>query len=204
MKVEVLLPILLKMASFEYPNIETESDKYAKQVEGIRSMTNLYVEVGGRGDIVSPDVDPLLLAVIGYEESRHGPLVQDGDCTKLPSGTQCSAFGPMQLAKSSPSMLKNIDPKWAGITVQKLRDPRVNVEAAYTILRYWKTECKGGPDTWLGSYMAGKCLRSIPQGRKRCTLTHALGKATGVEIPACTVNGTDPRTLRLTRFIEGQ
>lgn len=201
MKFDILFPILLKMASFEYPDIG--SAKYVKHVEGIRTMTNLYVEVGGKGEVVSPEVDPLLLAIIGYEESRHGPLVQDGDCTKLPSGTKCNAFGPMQISKAMPYLLKGIDPKWAGATETKLRDPRANVEAAYTLLRYWKAECKGGPDTWLGSYMAGKCLRSIPQGRKRCLLTHALGKATGIEVPACTaVTGADLRTLRLTRFIE--
>lgn len=201
MNPEVLFALLVRMALVEAPHVTDETPKNVAYLEGAKTMATLYTEVGNRGAMVSREVDPLLLAVVGYEESRHRPKVQDGDCVALPSGRKCNAFGPMQIAKGMGYHLGLIDPRWKGTTIEQLRDPRANVEAAYTLLTYWKNECKGTPDRWLGSYMAGKCV-TIPQGKKRCTIARALGKAAGIEVPACSGTTRDPQTQHLVRALE--
>lgn len=189
MKLETLILILTKLASIENPAVEDGTEKNAAYVAGLKQMAALYIEVGNEGRVVSPEVDPILLAAIGYEESRHKPASRDGDCSYLPSGTVCNAIGPMQVSRSTPGVLKNLDAdEWRGTTIKDLREPRRNVEAAYRLLRYWSDECKGAPvDALLGNWSAGKCLRGpIPMGIHRCHLAKAIGDAAGVEVKGCT------------------
>lgn len=188
MKLEVLLPILIKLAHVESPFLdEAKNEKHKKYVEGASQMAALYVQVGNEGAVVSPDVDPLLLAAIGYEESRHQPNVRDGDCSYPMSGTVCNAIGPMQLSRSIPWVLASIEPEWKGKTIKDLRDPLTSVKGAYLLLKYWKAQCKGSTDSLLGNWSAGKCLGGpIKMGIRRCHLAKAMGEAAGVTVEGCT------------------
>ena len=198
---EALFRALAIVATVEDPQLHDGSDKHQNYLDGVETMAGIYVEVGARGEVVSPTVDPLLLAAIGYEESRHRPKSPDGDCRFVdPRPSQrCDAFGPMQINKSSPGVLANIDSRWKGETVESLRDPRRNVEAAYFLLRYWKDQCKHGVAPTLGEWSAGKCLgkRPIPMGARRCALAQGLGEALGVPVTECDGAQPDAHTRRL-------
>ena len=181
-----LFTLLAKIALVEVPSLHDGSAKNQKYLDGMNEMTTIYVDVGKAGLLISPDADSILLAAIGYEESRHRPKSPDGDCSYLRTGTKCRAFGPMQINKSTPSILGNIDLSWKGSTLEQLRDPATNVKAAYRLLTYWKDQCKGGPAQWLGAWSAGRCsARPIPMGHRRCALARALGDAAGVEVAGC-------------------
>lgn len=186
MTVAQLFSLLVKMALVEAPYLHSGKPHLNKYLDGMQEMSRIYLEVGAQGKIISSDADPLLLAAIGYEESRHRPQSVDGDCNNTDHGLICRAIGPMQINKASPGMLGNIDPKWKGYTVETLRSPQTNVEAAYRMLAYYKDTCKGGPAVWLGSWSAGKCLsKPIPLGKRRCAIARALGDASGIEVTGC-------------------
>lgn len=186
-----LFALLAQMALVETPTLHDGAPKHQKYLDGMNEMAQIYLEVGFQGKIVSADADPLLLAAMGYEESRHRPHSQDGDCVGTGYNHACRAFGPMQINKASPGFLGNIDPKWKGYTVETLREPRTNVQAAYRMLEYYKESCKGGPAVWLGSWSAGKCLSEpIPLGKRRCAIARALGDASGIEVPGCDTSGS--------------
>lgn len=204
MKLEVLLPILIKLAHVEAPLLdEDKNEAHKKYVDGARQMAALYIEVGNEGAVVSADVDPLLLAAIGYEESRHQPKVKDGDCSYLKSGTVCNAIGPMQLSRSTPGVLGNLDPEWKGKTLKDLRDPLTSVKGAYRLLKYWKDQCKGSTDTLLGNWSAGKCLGGpIGMGIRRCQLAKAMGEAAGVKVEGCTRETDNKHVKRLIRKLK--
>jgi|GEM_PF-3187180 len=192
MNVEVLFKILVKLALLENPKVN-ENQAY---LEGLRTMTQLYVEVGSEGRVASPDMDAVLLATIGYEESRHQPKVHDGDCHLSMKGPPvCDAFGPMQVSRATPFVLGNIDPEWKGVTIKQLREPRRNVDAAYRLLRYWSDQCEGAKlDGLMGNWSAGKCLKGpIYMGAHRCALAKAIGEAAGVNVGDCK-RGAPPRT----------
>lgn len=195
MNVEQLFKILVKLALLENPNVEDGTPKNAAYLDGVKRMAQLYVEVGSEGRVVSADADPILLAVIGYEESRHRPLVRDGDCSFLPSGTVCNAVGPMQLSRTAPALLERVEPEeWKGATLKLIREPQKSVAGAYRILRYWKDQCSGSTDTLLGDWSAGKCLGGpIPMGAHRCHLAKALGSHLGVDVGKCQ-RAASPRT----------
>lgn len=181
-----LFVLLTKIALVEAPTLHDGSPKHQEYLDGMHEMTRIYVDVGKAGTLISPDADPMLLAAIGYEESRHRPRSPDGDCAHLPAGVKCRAFGPMQLSKSTPGLLGDIDLSWKGSTLELMRDPATNVKAAYRLMVYWKDQCKGGPAQWLGAWSAGRCSRNpIPMGHRRCALARALGDAAGVEVAGC-------------------
>lgn len=200
MKPEALFVLLAKMAIVENPNLNDGTNKNRTYLDGMREMTTIYVEVGKAGRLVSPEVDPLLLASIGYEESRHKPKVKDGDCNYLlPPFQKCNAFGPMQLAKSAPALLARIDGQhWQGTTLQAMYDPRTNVEGAYRFLNYWKDECGTTPASWLGSYGSGKCHKKpIAMAIRRCTIARALGNELGIKFEGCPADSSNAHTKRL-------
>lgn len=179
-----LFALLAKVALVETPTIH--NGKFDKYLDGMSQMAQIYLEIGFRGELVSPDVDPLILAAVGYEESRHRPHGHDGDCTGTGSTRTCHAVGPMQLATSTPGVIGRIDPKWQGYDVERLRDPHTNVEVAYRMLKFWKAQCSGGPAVWLGAYSAGRCTkRPIPLGKRRCALAGVLSNAAGYTFDAC-------------------
>jgi len=193
-----LFTLLAKIALVEVPALHDGSPKHQTYLDGMNEMSRIYVDVGKAGLLISPDADSMLLAAIGYEESRHRPQSPDGDCSHLPGGTKCRAFGPMQINKSTPSILGNIDLSWKGSTLEQLRDPETNVKAAYRLMVYWKDQCKGGPAQWLGAWSAGRCSRNpIPMGHRRCALARALGDAAGVEVTGCDTKIHDRHTGRL-------
>lgn len=184
MNLALLLSLLLKIATYEWPTVMDDKPQNAKYREGLKVMTELYVKVGSEGAVLSADADPVLLAAIGYEESRHRPKVKDGDCG---IGGGCNAIGPMQLARSTPWTLGNIDPTWKGMKIDQFRDPETAVKGSYRLLRYWKEQCPGTPAHWLGAWSAGKCFgkNAIELGVRRCILAKGIADAAGVTFPAC-------------------
>lgn len=192
----LLFTLLAKMALVEAPDLH--AGRWNVYLDGLHEMSQIYVDVGKAGLLISPDADPLLLAAIGYEESRHKPQSKDGDCSYLPGGTKCRAFGPMQISKATPSILGKIDPAWKDSTLEQLRNPAQNVKAAYRLLQFWKDSCKGGPAQYLGAWSAGQCSSSpIAMGFRRCALARALGDAAGVEVEGCDTKRHDRHTGRL-------
>lgn len=184
MNLALLITLLLKIATYEWPSVMNDKPQNAKYREGLQTMAELYFKAGSEGAVLSPDADPILLAVIGYEESRHRPKVKDGDCGL---GGGCNAIGPMQLARSAPWTLANIDPQWKGMKVEQLRDPQTAVKGSYQLLRYWKQQCPGTPAHWLGAWSAGKCFgkNAIELGVRRCMLAKGMADAAGIAFPAC-------------------
>jgi len=206
MDFKVFLAVILKMVAYEYPNIEDGSARNAKYLNGAREMAEHYLEVGREGKIVSPDIDPILLATIGYEESRHRPDSPDGDCffNGMSKEKKCNAFGPMQLNKGIPWVLNRINEDfWEGVTLESLRDPGQNVQAAYDVLHYWKTSCSSDTANFMGSYMSGKCLKdSISPGKKRCMIAKTLDIAMGhQDTIKCPATNFDKRTNGLLKWI---
>lgn len=191
---EIVLMLLMRLALLESPTLRDESPKNKAYIESVKTMSQIYVEVGGAGEVVSPKVDPLLLAAMGYEESRHRVRSKDGDCDRTEK-PYCHAVGPMQVGKTLPKQMAKRDSWWATITTEKLREPRTSVEAAYRLLRYWKGACKGGPVEWLGAWSAGKCVGKIQLGKRRCALAKAFGEEVGADV-ACSAPATDDATMR--------
>lgn len=180
-----LFAILLKISTIEAPSLKDDGGgPGSKFLDGIQQMSKHYAEVGAAGELVSPEIDPILLAAVGYEESRHQPDVRDGDCTV--KGI-CRVVGPMQLHKGTPIVLGNIDPTWKGVTVKQLRDPRKNVEGAYRMLKFFKAECANTtPDIWLGAYSMGHCTKQpIRLGTRRCAVAKAMAKHAGTDFAGC-------------------
>lgn len=198
----ILFPLLVKLALVETPHLHDGGDKHSKYLESIHTMTKHYIAVGKAGEFISPEADPLILAAIGFEESRHRVNAPDGDCAyPMSGGKVCDSVGPMQISKVLPALFK-ADPFWAGMTTEKLRDPETSVKAAYNLLVYWKDQCKGGPVTALGSWSAGKCVGKIAMGRRRCALAKALGEAASVEVAGCDTPSVDKKTQKRVEAIK--
>lgn len=200
MNLALLLSILLKISTYEWPTVMDEQPQNTKYREGLKTMTEFYLKSGSEGAVLSVEADPILLAVIGYEESRHRPSVKDGDCGFGDSG--CNAIGPMQLARSTPWTIGNIDPSWKGMKIDQFRDPETAVKASYRLLRYWKEQCPGTPAHWLGAWSAGKCFGKTPieLGMRRCMLAKGIADASGVEFPTCPAKKI--RASRIPKILE--
>lgn len=199
-----LFTILVRLAILETPTLHDGQAKHQQYLDGMREMSRIYLEVGSPGDIVSRDADPLLLAAMGYEESRHRPNVEDGDCHFVEPRPQqaCNAFGPLQLNKATPAILGRIDQKWSGYTVEALRNPQTNVEAAYRLLRHYKETCQGGPASWLGAWSAGRCTKKpIRLGLRRCYLASAMAQAAGMAPIECGAWSPDKHTAARLRAL---
>jgi hypothetical protein len=175
----------------EAPAIEHSTKKYHVQHrEDVVALGNIFYDTGSKGSLVNPDVDPLILAAMAFEESRyrqHGP---DGDpsfkgghkiCTKpgpcygprTPVVRIGQSIGPMQISRGAPYWVKKWDANgmkegklWAGLTLTQLRDPAINVAFAYTLLGMFKNKCGGSPGVWIDSYGRGKCSSKNRIGRK--------------------------------------
>lgn len=196
-----LILILSKLAMVEQPDLHA-SKRWSAYLDGMATMAGEYLDAGRAGTLISPDVDPLLLAVIGYEESRHRPSVKDGDCDNT-EAHRCKAIGPMQLSRSLPSMMPRIDRDYAPITVDALRNPRSSVLAAYRLLRHYRDTCHGGPAQWLGAWSAGKCsAKPIALGVRRCQLAAAMADAADIEPIDCGNRTMDAATRRRVEAIE--
>lgn len=198
MSLEALFVALLALARVESPTLD--ETLHRRYFESLRQMTALYVEVGKEGALVSNVADPLILAAIGYEESRHRTYIQDGDCrhTFGMTHTVCFSVGPMQLSRATPRWWSSIVP---GETLElaDLRDPSRSVGVTYKLLQYWRDKCGGDVARWVGSWAAGKCTRyTIGLGRRRTALAGAIGHVMGLEVPALPFGGVrlDPQTRR--------
>jgi len=197
-----LILLLSKLAMVEQPDLHAAS-RWTSYLDGMAVMAGEYLEAGRVGALVSPDVDPLLLAVIGYEESRHRPSIPDGDCAHPNSGRICRAIGPMQLSRALPTMMPRIDAAYPVLTVEGLRDPRTSVAAAYRLLRYYRDTCHGGPAQWLGAWSAGKCsTKPIALGVRRCQLAAAMADAAGLQPIDCGNRPMDSATKRRVEAIK--
>lgn len=191
MTIEVLYALLLLLVRVEMPTVEDGSPRHAAYLAGMREMATHYVEVGKRGVIVSPEADPLILAAIGYGESRHQPRVKDGDCAVDGQKTVCAVVGPMQVHRGTMRWLATVDPSWRGVTLAQLREPRRNVEAAYQLLAYHRGICgaEGGPARLVSAWASGRCWpRAIATGSNRCHLASAMAVRAGLEPLACEGN----------------
>jgi len=193
----ILFALLLRLSSVETPALKTEPEKFQPYLDSVRRMSSLYVEVGKEGAVVSSDADPLLLATIGFEESRHRLRPKDGDCQQtfgMPRPV-CWSVGPMQLSRATTQWWPKIAPEAAPLTVELLRDPETNVRVAYRALRFWRDKCGGDLTATFSSWSAGKCLRSVGLGRRRCAIARALGAAANIPVPECSTRGRmDRRT----------
>lgn len=184
MSLEALFIALLVLARIESPTLDEA--KHPKYFDSLRVMSALYVEVGKEGALVSNVADPLILAAIGYEESRHRTYVEDGDCRQTFGMTKavCFSVGPMQLSRATPRWWPSIVPG-ESLSVEDLRDPSRSVSATYKLLQYWRDKCGGDVAKWLGSWSAGKCTRyTIGLGRRRAALAGAIGHTMGLDVPA--------------------
>jgi len=182
--IDSLVAVMLLALSFEVPG---EINK--EHQEDVGRLAWIYWDVGRKGAIVNPTVDPYLLAAVGYYESRWRRWPKDGDCyydMRKPGKPKlrCTAIGPHQLSTSSPIWLKTIHSRWIGVTVKGLREPITNVQASYDMLVFWKKVCKGSPGVTLEAYGRGKCPKSkrpAMEGRRRCALATAMARRNGVE-----------------------
>jgi len=182
-----LFTLLAQLALVETPLLHDGTPKNNKYLESVHTMANLYVEVGSAGSFISPEIDPLVLAAIGYEESRHRVRVNDGDCRYdyRAQDTRCWSIGPMQLSRATPRWWKQIEPN-DPLSVEQLRDPQTSVRVAYRMLSYWKDSCHGDLTATLSSWSAGKCLKKAALGQRRCSLVKAFAAASGLPEPVCT------------------
>lgn len=203
MNFSLLLSLLLKIAAYEWPTVMEDKPRNVAYRDGVATMATQYAQVGSEGALISPEADPLMLAVIGWEESRHRPGVRDGDCGVV---GPCNAVGPMQLSRSMPSFLAKIDEKLAGLKVNDLRDPDTAVRASYRLLRFWKEQCPGSPAHWLGAWAAGRCFKSpIELGVRRCVLAKGMADAAGVTFPDCPARKLrERRTLKIVARLKEQ
>jgi hypothetical protein len=155
------------------PRWETKRDE-------VDYLTQVFVAAAD-GTLIDPRTDALLLGTVAWYESRLSLRPKDGDPLHLPSGDVGTVVGPMQVSKAAPSWVRGwpgLAEKWDGLTVERMREPSVNVELARDILVFWKDQCGGGPGVWLTAYGWGRCPpkrgangeRLVDwEGRRRCS-----------------------------------
>lgn len=177
MTTEILITILLMLARVEQPNLD--ATKHARYIDGVRQMAAAYVEVGKESALISPVADAALLAAIGYEESRHRPYIEDGDCAYPMVGPKvCDSIGPMQLSRAITRWPEF--PQFASTKPEHMRHAMSSVAIAYDILAHYKAKCRRGPDVWLSAYAMGRCPKQpIKLGRRRAALAWAIAHAAG-------------------------
>ena len=207
----IIATVLLTLLGLEVPNLH--ADVHSARRDGVVQLAAINHEVAKPGKLVSHEVDELLLATIQFYEARLDPHPPDGDCR--PNGRYakvCSVQGPMQLMKGANAFLPAYDPSWKGVTSKDLRDPRTNVDAAYTVLAQRKTDCGGPPGVWITAYGQGKCptwtwrdgkrVRKIDwEGRRRCALLTALLEQTGRKPDGWLCGHEGKPVLRHTRWL---
>lgn len=191
--IDSLVALLISLVLAEAPvlAIPDAAEDLARYRAGVAHLARLDIEAGAAGALVSPDVDPVVLATIQWYESRLRPDVEDGDCYLLRSWAGlrrvCRAVGPMQLTTSARSFLLAVDGEtWRGRDID-LRDPATSVEAGYRALVFYRGFCPGPPWRQLAAYGMGRCpgRHSAPgfEARRRCYLLTALLRHLG-RLPA--------------------
>jgi len=141
---------------------ESEEPYHIEHKKDIPEMAQIFYNTGNAGELVSPNIDPLILAGMSWEESRWRQRGKDGDPRYIRGqGYVGMSVGPMQITKAAPRLVKFLDqeyqPQWIGLTVSQLRDPKTNIQFAYTLLQYYKGKCGGSPSVWIDAYGRGKC-----------------------------------------------
>lgn len=189
-----LVSVMIAAASYEVPALKTASEGTRYEVS-IRTLSALNEDVGKEGYLVSPEVDPILLAANQYFESRFRTYVDDGDCTFYATRI-CRAVGPMQIHRGASSWVARLDPTLNAGTVGELRMPERNVRAGYAILKHWKQTCGGTPGVWMTAYRsASGCPKKShvdDNASARCAVATAMLQATG-KLPVGWVCGHEDR-----------
>lgn len=203
--IEQLIAIILVMYTASSPS-GIAAEKTASYRAGVEALAPIIVEVGSQGLLVSPEVDPAMLAAVAWYESTFRPDSPDGDCHRIglspDTTTMCTATGPMQVVKSAGSYLGAVEPSLKDIRADALRDPKTSVRAGYAALRLWKKLCGGSPAVWLTAYVWGHCPRSPDwEGVRRCALATAMLDKLGHK-PADWACGHEKRAVEShTRFL---
>jgi hypothetical protein len=155
-----------------------------KKVE-VEQLSQLFVEEAREGALVDPKTDAMILTTIAWFESSLMLQPPDGDPRYNMGVKVGTVVGPMQVSKAAPTYLP-LWPggaEWQGLTVARMREPKVNVAVAYFNLKYRKQSCGGPPGAWIAAYGMGKCPShwgnnfSIGwEGRRRCKFLTGLMK----------------------------
>lgn len=190
--VKALVACMFALLYKEAPAIEHSAKPvYVQHREDVQALGSLFYETGSQGLLVSPDIDPLILASMSWEESRYRQHGDDGDPQFVGGRMYCSkpgpcystrtpivkvgqSVGPMQISRAAPSWVnlwEKIDPNedlgsFHGLTVEQLRDPETNVSFSYMLLKKFKRECGGSPAVWIDSYGRGHCSPGHHVGAK--------------------------------------
>lgn len=173
--------------------------RWEPKSDEIDYMTQVFVDVASDRWLIDPKTDAILLAAVSWHESRVSTHPKDGDPLHLAGGDVGTVVGPMQVSKAAPGWIKlwpELRERWSGLTVDQMREPRVNVELARDILSFWKERCGGPPGVWLTAYGWGRCptkrwdgRRSIDwEGRARCKtirriIEYVASREVGYETP---------------------
>jgi len=179
--------LMVLMILREAPGVSDPEDKrIAKRRKEVDAVAAIHIEVAKEGKLVDPITDAAILSSVSFFESRHMLKPKDGDARwsykrQKSIGT---VVGPMQITKAAPLFVKSwpkaMRNKYEGLTVEKMRDPKLNIELAYDILALWKKRCGGPPGVWITAYGWGRCpsydyTRKHKwvdwEGRRRCRLT---------------------------------
>jgi len=181
---KTLAYLMILMFSREAPGIMKNTPQMEARRQEITQLAKIHAEVAAPGHLVDPQTDAALLAAVSWFESRHMLKPRDGDARYNQAQQKLvgTVVGPMQVSKAAPQIVPTwsiLGPKYKGLTVEKMRDPRKNVELAYDILRQWKDQCEGSPGVWITAYGWGRCPgktfgpseRTVDwEGKRRCKL----------------------------------
>jgi hypothetical protein len=209
--VKALVLIMFGLLYHEAPAIEHSTNPvHIQHREDVQALGNIFYTTGQPGDLVSPDIDPLILAAMSFEESRFRQHGSDGDprftggrmyCPKpgpcysprTPVVKVGQSVGPMQISRGAPTWVQlwekakyeDVEP-WHGLTLEQLREPSNNVSFAYMLLKRFKRECGGSPAVWIDSYGRGHCSPGGHFGNKakiRCKHVDSFVKKMKVSYP---------------------
>jgi hypothetical protein len=190
---EALTLILIHAISGEAPTIETNS-RYDGWKAGYVGLLDTDQKIVNESDdfLVNADVDLDIIATIQLFESRINPSPKDGDCrnTYYKQGGQniikqnCRSVGSMQISKGAVQWAKNINgQEFKELTINKLREPEMNVRVGYSVLKNFKSLCKSNlPGVWLTAFGEGHCPKNNQldaEGLRRCAVLTAELNASG-------------------------
>jgi hypothetical protein len=177
---------------------DCQEARCVKHRDDVAALAQMFVDTGASAELVDGNIDPAILAAIGFHESRYRQVGDDGDprYTYLEGNQRRwvrvgQSVGPMQISRGAPQWLsvwpRDIAVKWEGLTVTQLRDPETNVRFAYDNLDQWKRRCGGSPAVWIDAYGRGRCPGSISSvgrvGKTRCLLVEWFVKRLERELP---------------------
>lgn len=186
--VALLVSAVLELLNAEDPTMATRAPERMAQFQAsVKELVPIHVEVGRRGVLVSPAVDPLILASVNYAETRFRLPAPSGDCKRThkyagvpslrwPKGYVpvmkwiCPSVGPMNVAQDN----RRVVGQWSEVvevlpgiqetplTSKDMEDLATNIKLAYGILHHWKNECRNRNEfasvaSWLTAYRWGRC-----------------------------------------------